>query len=420
MPKPDIQNYMETQSQRSAEPEPVYWYRAALRAAKSLSRPRTAIAASLLSLQRGLTGERGKIASDYMDQTESLQAYLSYYWPVSFFEMECIFKELSDRSLILKPARILDAGSGPGPASCSAAHYSAVQNWKIQQIVLMDRSRHALDAARRIFDDMLRDKNQDRTPDRPAGSSSASEEPQIITLAGDLEHPSLLDEIPRGGFDLIIASHSINELWHGKPDAIARRKEFVARLFPFLSEHGILLIVEPSAHYTSIPLLALRDALLEPAAAASLQCIAPCTHSGPCPLRQAGERPCFSEWQWMPPAEVRALAELAGLDRTSLKASWIAFGRDELETRPNSQLHGRIISEPLRNKAGRIRFIVCTQSGLVTLSAAQDSPDARRLGFFELSRGCLIEADGLERRGESHFGILACTRLKVVLRPPRC
>ncbi|MCX8012987.1 MAG: hypothetical protein N3A02_01695, partial [Rectinema sp.] len=156
--------------------------------------------------------------------------------------------------------------------------------------------------------------------------------------------------------------------------------------------------------------------------------LAPCPHTGPCPLRAAGDRPCFSEWAWTPPREVRALADRAGLDRTSLKAAWLAFGNASpaLSAHPAEllpvSLHGRVVSEPMRNKAGRIRVIVCAASGLVTLSAPQNSPEARALGFFDLSRGCLIEAEGLEVRQNAvslHVGIAAESRLRVILRPPR-
>jgi ribosomal protein RSM22 (predicted rRNA methylase) len=263
-------------------------------------------------------------------------------------------------------------------------------------------------------------------------------------------------------FDLIIASHSINELWPDEPERIELRRNMLLSLLPALREGGILLIIEPSAHYTSIPLLALRDSLLEAArsserenfiasaeasatsvtkhAAAHLFCVGPCPHSAPCPMRAIGNRPCFSEWKWDAPRLVRELAEMAGLDRSSLKASWVAFqktseklGTDstrELNTvfarqAASSAISGRIVSEPMLNKAGRIRYIVCTANGqLSTISAPQSDPAAMRAepgapDFFNLARGDLIQANELEERGLSHFGIIPSSSLKITMKAPR-
>jgi hypothetical protein len=77
------------------------------------------------------------------------------------------------------------------------------------------------------------------------------------------------------------------------------------------------------------------------------------------------------------------------------------------------------------NKAGRIRYIVCTENGqLSTISAPQNDPtaihaQASTLGFFNLARGDLIEASGLEERGRSHFGIIPASSLRIKMKAPR-
>jgi hypothetical protein len=86
----------------------------------------------------------------------------------------------------------------------------------------------------------------------------------------------------------------------------------------------------------------------------------------------------------------------------------------------SSGLSGRIVSEPMLNKAGRVRYILCTNGGLrATISALRYDPMAENLGFFGLGRGDLIAADGLEIRGESHFGIVPGSRLEILMRAPR-
>lgn len=418
------------------------------------------IAENLRALQRGLTGDRARVASGYMGEKSALQAYLLYYWPVSFYETAAVLAELAERRTLPNIQTVLDLGSGPGPGSFAASLFGA------KRAVLVDASQAALDVASKIAEkgrqggssmelSALAKDLQDFSVGILSRFSSSSIEPSAGFSAGRalLEPP----------FDLIIASHSINELWHDEPERIERRRNMLLSLLPALREGGLLLIIEPSAHYTSIPLLALRDSLLEAAgsftggnfavsdearatlavdpAAAHLFCVGPCPHSGPCPMRAIGDRPCFSEWKWDAPTLVRELAEMAGLDRTSLKASWVAFqktggelGADFAEHAANSAapppaagpaISGRIVSEPMLNKAGRIRYIVCTENGqLSTISAPQNDPAAIRAGtgaldFFNLARGDLIEASGLEERGRSHFGIIPDSSLRIKMKAPR-
>ena len=445
------------------------------------------IAENLRALQRGLTGDRARVASGYMDEKSALQAYLLYYWPVSFYEAAAVLAELAERRALPNIQTVLDLGSGPGPGSFAASLFGA------ERAVLVDASQAALDVASRIAE-----KGRQGGSARQAGSAGqGGSSIEISTLTKDLQDFSvgILSRLSSASnealagfsagralleprFDLIIASHSINELWHDEPERIERRRNMLLGLLPALREGGFLLIIEPSAHYTSIPLLALRDSLLEAAgsftagnfavsdearttlsvdpAAAHLFCVGPCPHSGPCPMRAIGDRPCFSEWKWDAPTLVRELAEMAGLDRTSLKASWVAFqktgeklgadsarglntvfarqGADFAEHAANSAapppaagpaISGRIVSEPMLNKAGRIRYIVCTENGqLSTISAPQNDPAAIHagtgaLGFFNLARGDLIEASGLEERGRSHFGIIPDSSLRIKMKAPR-
>lgn len=365
------------------------------------------VARNLRMLQRGLTGDRAWIASGYMDEHSSLQAYLLYYWAVSLYETTMILAELDARHQLPDIHSVLDIGSGPGPASFAANVFGA------RKAFLVDKSEKALALARKIAVE---------------GRNANFE---IITQRAELEEFC----VPQGeNFDLIVASHSLNELWQDTPNWLDRRRDFVLRLLPALRTGGILLLVEPSAHYTSVPLLALRDALLSTQTQENaLACVGPCPHSKSCPMLALGARPCFSEWPWEAPPLISELANAAGLDRTSLKAAWVAFKKLSKRSadaehagavlRPLAapgSIRGRIVSEPLRNKAGRIRYIVCTDTGpLRTISAAQDDPNARSLGFFQLTRGDLLEAEALEERSDAHMGLVQGTHIRLVMKAPR-
>lgn len=365
------------------------------------------IAGHVRDLQRGLTGERARIATGYMDERTALQAYLLYYWPISLYETTAVLSELRARGQLPAIHSVLDIGSGSAPASFAATAFGA------ERALLADKSARALDAARAI-------------------ASVGAQRGMCLDV--DTEQIDLEAFSPPTGrlFDLIIASHSINELWHDDPNRHEKRRDFVFGILPALRDDGILLIIEPSAHYTSIPLLELRDGVLD----AGIPCVGPCPHSLACPMLAREGRPCFSEWAWHAPASIAKLAEGAGLDRNSLKASWVAFRKDAhkgevrdvaRDAAPGAEdspvagpVRGRIVSEPMRNKAGRIRYILCDEAGsLITLSAPQGDVAAMRAGFFNLKRGDLIEAEGLDARGEAHFSFGPAARLRVTMRAPR-
>jgi ribosomal protein RSM22 (predicted rRNA methylase) len=367
------------------------------------------ISKNLSYLQRGLTGDRKLIAASYMDQQRILQSYLLYYWPVSFYEVSALLHELRTRAMLPNIHSVLDLGSGPGPASFAAQTFGA------KRASLVDKSKHALAAASAIA-----------TKGRVKGLNL-----EIIEHCAEIEDFCA----PNGeSYDLIIATNSINELWPDSPNGILKRRDLVLKFLPNLQPEGIIVIVEPSAHYTSIPLLELRDSLLAADLdGISLACVGPCPHSLPCPMLGKEKKPCFSEWKWNLPPLVRELADCAGLDRDSLKASWVALKKHEKQEKDkealqdnkivpfgSSGLSGRIVSEPMLNKAGRVRYILCTNGGLrATISALRYDPMAENLGFFGLGRGDLIAADGLEIRGESHFGIVPGSRLEILMRAPR-
>ncbi len=403
------------QSDNMKAQKAIFWYKISVKQGYDVDRHTNVrtIARNLRTLQRGLTGDRRWIASDYMDERSSLQAYLLYYWAISFYETTMILAELDARHQLPEIHSVLDIGSGPGSAAFAANVFGA------RKAFLVDKSEKALALARGMAS-----ATRCESPD-------VEEDIEIQTQCTTLEDFCVH---PEARFDLIVAAHSLNELWQGAPDWLDRRRDFVLRLLPALRCGGILLIVEPSAHYTSIPLLALRDALLSADTQEhALTCVGPCPHSESCPMLAVRERPCFSEWPWEAPPLVAELANSAGLDRTSLKAAWVALKKmpkknadaEHARAMPRppaapGSIRGRIVSEPLRNKAGRIRYIVCTDTGLLrTISAAQDDLHARSLGFFQLARGDLIEAEALEERSDAHMGLVQGTHIRLVMKATR-
>lgn len=376
---------------------------------------------SLRILQRGLTGTRPLAGASYFSETEFLNAYLLYYWPVSFIQAFLALTELRLRGELPDIANVLDLGAGPGPAACAAAELGA------KNFVLMDANARALDAALRLA----------ALTGNPPGAFSAVER----NFETD-------DSIPEGTFDLIVASHSTNELWKERGDAIGLRASLLRKACGRLSENGIILVIEPAALVTGRPALQLRNQLLADAADSRLySCVGPCPGSSPCPMVKEGEsRTCHSTWQWVPPDTIATLAKEAGLDRDSVKATWFALkktakpggptrspsGIDRLsDERPridagvlddsvsDGSVSGRVVSEPMLNKAGRIRYIVCTRDGLTTVSAHREDEKAKSCGFFSLMRGDCIRGSALQKRlGKNNYGLQEGSSLEITLRAP--
>jgi SAM-dependent methyltransferase len=369
---------------------------------------------ALMRLQRGLTGDRELAGAAYFSKPEFLSAYLLYYWPVSFLQTSLAIEELRSRGVLPRLGSILDLGAGPGPAAAAAAHFGA------ERLLLLDKSQEALGQAERLLRAMA-----------SMEMAKRKKVPVYSTGIADLEN---WKNLPEGPFDLIIACHSANELWKQDDLALEKRAGLFGQAAERLSEGGVLLVIEPSALVTSRPALALRDRLLRDFAG-GLYCAAPCPDSTPCPMLAAGEgRSCHSTWVWKPYEPVAALAAAAGLDRDSVKATWFALKKGSMIARAKNplkapalpggaigggNLSGRVVSEPMLNKAGRLRYILCTTAGLATLSAKKESGSGETGGFFGLRRGDMIEASQLEiREGESNFGLVKDSGLRTIFKAP--
>ena len=369
--------------------------------------------AALLALQRGLTGERGLAGARYMDEGGFLGAYLLYYWPVSYLETALSLAELG-----LSPRRVLDLGSGPGPAAAAALDASGGR----ADLVLADGSRAALDVAQRVLE------AGPRAGDASEAGSSAYRELDLEDGAEALGK-ALGVEAP---FDLVILGHCVNELWREAPDRAERRLALLEAAADLLAPGGALLVLEPALLATSREALALRDAL----ASRGHTVLGPCPRAAagpyPCPALAAGpDRTCHSEAPWEPPEPVASLARAAGLDRRSVKWTWFAVGAPKGadgendascdtargETTSRNALIGRVVSDPMLNKAGRVRYVLCAGGRLATLSAPRDSGIARGSGFLALARGDLVGVEGAEERAGG-LGLREDSTLRILARAP--
>jgi SAM-dependent methyltransferase len=334
-----------------------------------------------------------------MEESSLLGAYLLYYWPVSYLQVSLAIASLpTGRGA---PRRVLDLGAGPGPAAAAFLDSGS------EEIVLVDSSEKALGLAASLL--------------------SAGDKRHVECLRADLESGAAL---PAGPFDAIVACHSLNELWKGKPNRLDLRLAFLEEVSSLLSPEGFLLLVEPSLLSTSRDLLAIRDGL----SGKGFTVLGPCLRQAACPaLAEGPNLTCHAEVPWSPPEPLASLARQAGLDRESVKMTWfglapsasaysapthVAPARDLPSQGSSAQADAEalVVSDPMLNKAGRVRYILCGDAGRFAFSAKRGDAEATQAGFFTLARYDRIGIRDAQAREGGALGFGPGTRLAFLRR----
>jgi hypothetical protein len=365
---------------------------------------------ALLALQRGLTGSRALAGSRYMSDNGLLGAYLLYYWPVSYMQAALAVSSGSRFFSPLRqvPVRILDIGSGPGPASCAVADLLChiLPDEAELEFTLADSSRKALVLAEKLL----------------LQKTSSKKVVKVTAHNVDLELNTDFLQKP-DTYDIIIVSHVLNELWQGDRDCIVKRYALLEKAASKLSTKGILLLLEPALLETSRSLLTVRDLLVSH----GYSIYAPCMSDGLCPALSAGpNHTCHAEIPWTPTEPVSSLAKTAGLDRDSVKMSFIVAGKKEPGTDDSEEkmqsvqsVTARVVSDAMLNKSGRIRYLLCDGHARFAFSAKKGDTAAQSAGFFTLHRYDVIEIISPEVRGEHEntaYGFGSATELHIISR----
>jgi len=207
------------------------------------------------------------------------------------------------------------------------------------------------------------------------------------------------DALPDGEFDLVLFGHSLNEIAHDKPDRLGIRAELARKAIGRLGYRGMLLIIEPALLSTSRDLIALRNELC----AEGYPVHGPCTCDTACGiLESSASATCHDESLWKIPRSVQKLADEAGLDRNAIKMTWFAFSKPDCPAGKHESVY-RVVSEPMLNKAGRVRYLLCGSKNRMPFSAKKDDQAAAAGGFFLLARGDIVAIENPELR-ESGLG----------------
>jgi SAM-dependent methyltransferase len=353
-------------------------------------------------LSSGLTGGRKLAGALYLDAKRFLDAYLLFYWPVSYAQCSWILEDLALRGIRpVRGASALDLGCGPGPLSC------ALSDAGFGTVIACDESKKALDT----FGTLARGHVTCRTLPWDARS--------LVLPPG-----------AAGKFGCVSFGHVLNELFPGDEDRLEKRARLVEAAAGRLVDDGFVLIIEPALLGTSRDLLALRDLLVS----RGYPVFSPCLYRFPCPALLKEDGTCHASSRWELPVMVRDLAKAAGIHKDELKMTCLVLGKKGAQwpgkALANGEAHSglpreqdgtgtqrvlppgrmfRVVSDPMLNKAGKTRYMICGEEGRFTLMAKAGSGFRAEKAFFALSRGDLFVLSGPTEKRETGESITADT-----------
>lgn len=202
-------------------------------------------------------------------------------------------------------SRILDLGCGAGASSLAAA--MSLKNPAVA-LTSIDHSLPALGSLQKLFHDC----------------HALWPQATLQTLVRDVRADGL-----DGPFDLILASFVVNELFPGSDDTVVERwlRGQIARLAP----GGSLAVIEPAGAATCERLQRLRNRF---AADPTVRILAPCPHSHPCPLLNAGCGYCHDVRSWRVPDSVNIINRNMLRSVSDLKHGLLVLGRQDTSSPP--------------------------------------------------------------------------------------
>jgi SAM-dependent methyltransferase len=275
--------------------------------------------------------------------------------------------------------RVLDVGAGPGPAGFAAAAWLRAHGRGVA-LTALDASADALAVL-------------SRTWPRAWGP--------CVTRTWTAGAP-----LPDGAFELIVASHAVNELFSSDSARTERRAALVEALAARLAPGGRIVLVEPALRRTGRDLLEVRDRIVSK----GFSVLAPCLRQGRCPALERPRDWCHADRPWDAPPLVDRAAKAAGLARESLKYSYLVLGREPAPAAVEGRF--RIVSEPLPEK-GKLRFFGCGEAGRVPIVRLDREASESNGAFEGLERGDVVQLDGLGAAGDG-LRVTGATSVAVV------
>ncbi|GAM26921.1 hypothetical protein SAMD00019534_100960 [Acytostelium subglobosum LB1] len=279
-------------------------------------------------------------------------AYIAHRMPGVYACTHRVFSEIATRLPNFKPTTLLDYGSGPGTVI-----WSARQVWgeSLKSIRAVEPSTFMSDISKKMLE----------------GNTNEIKWSQFL-----MQPPHLSESMQS---DLVVASYVLSEL----PDQETREK-VINDLWRNVKPTGMLVLVEPGTPIGFSLIRAMRQMLLDlpadqvtPQKSYRAQVVAPCPHSGRCPMgfnswchfSQRVARPVFQKLAKGPKSTVPFEDEKYSyivmsklIDSTipnQMTKQVEMYGEEELK--PN-KLWSRLNEAPFKRK-GHVTMDVCTPAG---------------------------------------------------------
>lgn len=311
-----------------------------------------------------LTDERGDLRRDYLADPAALSAYMRYFLPWNIHRLGILFSGLG-----LDPggetpeegATVIDLGAGPLTAPLALWMARPHLRRRKLRFICVDRAPKPMRLGLEALTHMAQVRGEGLAPWK-------------VTLV-----KSPLDARLREKGDLIIMANALNEVLR-RGEGVDMREDAGAlawHLGSMLTERGQVLVVEPGVRPSAHLLAALRRGLLHE----GLAPLAPCPHTGPCPMSGRG----YTAWchfnfeSQSAPAWLRRLSELARLTKENVSLSFLHFSKKgrKLEA-PEGKSLVRAVSGPFElpspggpsGQEGKRRYgqYACSERGLTLLS----------------------------------------------------
>ncbi len=334
----------------------------------------------ILRISEGLTTKRGEfLASDYLRSKEIRRAYALYYMTTNLLKIVPPLRELSFSSFFERPSslKILDLGTGTGAAVWGALGY-------IQEVYPGTHSEV-------MMTDSLKENIQEAENTGKHFASSFGIKPSLRFDQFDLRTPENIPQAVKdlAPYDLITMMNVLNELGESKDTLL------LETLLSLLDEHGAIIMIEPATRSESRRLLRFRDL----AVTMNATIYSPCFRQADCPALLRKDDWCHTDYAWERPAFIKAIDDIVGTLRLSLKSTYFIIRKDGLtleKALAKKNLH-RVVSERFDEK-GRIRAILCGEDGRYEhIVNKRDISDSNHY-FKKVERYDVIEIHGQQAR----------------------
>ncbi|MDE2488664.1 MAG: hypothetical protein KGO51_14825 [Alphaproteobacteria bacterium] len=316
---------------------------------------RDALAEALEGVSRKALAERARRISEryragggsaaVIREPDDALAYALVRLPATYAACAAVFAEAQRMTPGFSPARLLDAGSGPGAASWAAA-----QAWPgLETVTWVDASAPFLGLAGRLG----------------RHGPAPLRRPDVVAadLAADRPWPEA---------DLVVASYAVAELPDLQQGPVVRRLWAACR--------GVLALIEPGTPAGYARLMAAREALI----AEGAEILAPCPHAQPCPL----ESPDWCHFSVrLPRSRDHRLVKTGETPFEDEKFAYLIAARPGIAA---AMRQPRVLAHPQGGKGGAV-FKLCGPQGLESRAVPRRNKAGfartRRLGWGDVFPG---------------------------------